>query len=71
MQAASKPDLVQRTKKFVPLIVSCVGFAAWGLYQLQIKQDLSETQPKCVTDPETRGMAMLEKERMDKAAARP
>lgn len=71
MQATSKPDLVHRTKKFVPLLLSCVGFAACGLYQLQIKKDLSDTQPKCVTDPETREQAMSEKQRMDKAAARP
>lgn len=63
MQATVKPNLVQRTTKFVPLAAACVGFTAYGLYQVQAEKDIAGTQPKCISDPETREMAVSERER--------
>lgn len=51
MQAFAKPNLIQRTKKFVPLAAACVGFTAYGLYQVQAEKDIAGTQPKCTSDP--------------------
>ena len=70
MQAPSKPNLVQRTGKFLPLAAACAAFTAWGLYQLQVKKDFNDLQPNCVSTPETADMAQEERKRMDHAAKR-
>ena len=70
MQASSKPNLLQRTGKFLPMIAACAAFPAWGLYQLQVRKDLNDLQPSCVSTPETADMATAERKRMEQAAAR-